>query len=45
MKRNHVKFILLSDTTKDTYGIEKILYVGDRSCFEHERETIYKIVC
>lgn len=45
MKRNHIKFMLLSDTTKDTYDIEKILYVGDRSCFEYEKETIYKIVC
>ena len=45
MKRNHIKFILLSDNTKMTYDIDKILYVGDRSCFEHERESVYKIVC
>lgn len=45
MKRNHIQFVLLSDKTKETYDIERILYVGDRSCFEHERPTIYKIVC
>ena len=45
MKRNKVKYILLSDNTKRTYDLDKILYVDDRSCFEHERESIYKIVC
>lgn len=45
MKRNQVKYILLSDNTKNTYDIDRILYVDDRSCFEHERESIYKIVC
>ena len=45
MKRNHIKFILLSDNTKKTYYIDKILYIDDRSCFEHERESVYKIVC
>ncbi|MBI2107054.1 hypothetical protein HYT57_03650 [Candidatus Woesearchaeota archaeon] len=45
MKRNNVKYILLSENTKETYDIDKLLYVDDRSCFEHERESVYKIVC
>ncbi len=45
MKRHNIKYILLSEKTRETYKVDKILYVGDLSCFEHERETIYKIIC
>ncbi len=45
MKRHNIKYILISENTKQTYGIDKLLYVGDLSCFKHERETIYKVVC
>ena len=45
MKRGNVRYVLLSEKTKETYDIDKILYIDDVSCFEHERETIYKIVC
>ncbi|MBI2670959.1 hypothetical protein HYX18_03215, partial [Candidatus Woesearchaeota archaeon] len=49
IRKYHITYIYLSESTKKQYGIEDLIYTQDKNCFElsyqNERAKVYKVIC